>query len=545
MRPASLIKERLQEQVREHRGLLADLESHRASLDSVTVAAQDLMTTASNARLAKKIEMKLQDVISRYEKLLDKAIKRGDFLDDVLVQLNKFTDESTILEQELSILQEQLDSRELSSLPAEILAQKTHEMMRIKEQMRPMYEHCVGQGKFLIGQRDVTDTGVVRDRVKSLENLWKTLDAILDEKTKLFKQQAEQFNAYETLKEQVLFWLTNFEKRTNQLPTVAVDLEAVKRQTEELKPLVKEYRDYAVTIDKVNDLGAQYDALIRPDSPNRKRSVYSPIKRSTVSPMRRTSDGRSPSPTKMSPAISPLSPGGSSGFGSRRTSQDAFLLTDMTPIQQQLMEINNRYGLLGVRLNDRQNELDTIKDEMRKHQDNLKALASFLDKIQRQVPKDVISSKDEAEKCTKQSRKVLEDMYEKQSLLDSTKAQVKDLLKRKPDAQGGDVLRTDLDIVLDRWKNLHDLCKERISYSELLRDFLDTHDNLTNWLNAKEKMLTVLGPISSDPRMVQSQIQQVQVLREEFRGQQPQLNHLQEVGNMLKVKIFSDIIMNV
>ena len=63
-----------------------------------------------------------------------------------------------------------------------------------------------------------------------------------------------------------------------------------------------------------------------------------------------------------------------------------------------------------------------------------------------------------------------------------------------------------------------------------MKDFHDTHDNLSSWLSAKDRMMTVLGPICSDSRMVQSQVQQVQVLREEFRTQQPQLNHLSEVG---------------
>lgn len=147
-----------------------------------------------------------------------------------------------------------------------------------------------------------------------------------------------------------------------------------------------------------------------------------------------------------------------------------------------------------------------------------------------QVPKDIISSKDDAEKCTRQARKVLEEMYEKQSLLDSTKSQVKDLLRRKPNVQGADQIKVELDEVVERWKGLNDLCKNRIDFSEQIRDFLDTHDNLNNWLTAKERMLTVLGPISSDPRMVQSQVQQVQVLREEFRTQQPQLKHLQDIG---------------
>lgn len=65
---------------------------------------------------------------------------------------------------------------------------------------------------------------------------------------------------------------------------------------------------------------------------------------------------------------------------------------------------------------------------------------------------------------------------------------------------------------------------------EDLKDLLDTHDQLANWLTAKDRMMTVLGPISSDSRMVQSQVQQVQVLREEFRTQQPQLKHLTDLG---------------
>ncbi|XP_040167512.1 dystonin isoform X30 [Anopheles arabiensis] len=530
-RPASLIKDRLNEQVREHRGLLNDLESHRTSLESVTLSAQELMATPSNTRLAKRIESNLSDVTGRFEKLLDKALKRGEFLEDTMSQLTKFLNDSSNLEHELTALNEALEGRELASLPAEVFAQRMVELSRLKEDLRPQYEATVRLGKDLVAKRDVTDTGVVRDLVKVLENLWKTTVTTLEEKLKLSKQKAEQLHAYENLKDQVLVWLSSIETRTNNLAPVAVDVDAIKFQIEEVRPLVKEHREYGVTIDRVNDLGAQYDALIRPDSPTRKRSVYSPIKRSNVSPMRRMSgDARSPSPTKGGP--SPLSPAsGSSGFGSRRSSQDGFQLTDLTPIQQQLTEINNRYSLVGARLNDRQKELDSVRDEVRKHQENLKTLASFLDKIHRQVPRDVIGNKEEADRCNKQARKILEEMYERQSLLDSTKAQVKDLLKRKPDVQGAERLRAELDTVADRWKNLNDLCKDRITFSEHLRDFLDTHDNLNTWLAAKERMLTVLGPISSDPRMVQSQVQQVQVLREEFRGQQPQLNHLQEVGN--------------
>jgi chromosome segregation ATPase len=72
---------------------------------------------------------------------------------------------------------------------------------------------------------------------------------------------------------------------------------------------------------------------------------------------------------------------------------------------------------------------------------------------------------------------------------------------------------------------------------EDMKDFHDTHDNLNGWLSAKDRMMTALGPISSDSRMVQSQVQQVQVLREEFRTQQPQLSHLSEVGESVLARL--------
>lgn len=53
----------------------------------------------------------------------------------------------------------------------------------------------------------------------------------------------------------------------------------------------------------------------------------------------------------------------------------------MSPVQQQLSEVNNRYSLLGVKLSDRQNELDSVREEVRKHLDSLKNLSLFLDKV--------------------------------------------------------------------------------------------------------------------------------------------------------------------
>jgi hypothetical protein len=58
-------------------------------------------------------------------------------------------------------------------------------------------------------------------------------------------------------------------------------------------------------------------------------------------------------------------------------------------------------------------------------------------------------------------------MYEKQSLLDSTRNQVNDMLKRKPNAPGSDTLRDELADVVNRWKGLHDRCKDRYLHKKI------------------------------------------------------------------------------
>ncbi|CAG2068344.1 unnamed protein product [Timema podura] len=78
-------------------------------------------------------------------------------------------------------------------------------------------------------------------------------------------------------------------------------------------------------------------------------------------------------------------------------------LAELSPVQQQLTEINNRYSLLGVRLSDRQSELDSIREEVKKHLDNLRTLGNFLDKVNRNLPKETVpQSKEEAGKTSKQ-----------------------------------------------------------------------------------------------------------------------------------------------
>lgn len=65
MKPASLIRERLDAQTRELRLLRADLDSRRPTLAKLLSSARDAALTPSNARIAKKLEQRAEDIYSK------------------------------------------------------------------------------------------------------------------------------------------------------------------------------------------------------------------------------------------------------------------------------------------------------------------------------------------------------------------------------------------------------------------------------------------------------------------------------------------------
>jgi dystonin len=481
MQPASLIPEKLVEQIREHQFILSDLETHRASLNSVSDSARELLATPSNARLAKVIESKLQSVTDNYSRLRDKANAHNEFLESIFKKLTKFNADSNMVEKELKGLQELANVDEKS---VDILMKYLQDIVQNRKKIQPAYDDCVFLGKDLIERKDVTDSYVVRDKLKRLQTMWDSLEMRLDEKLKLTKQKSEKLAAFEVSRTEVLLWLTQMESRTSVFEPVALDLSVIRKQSDEHKLLAKEYKDFNRAIQRINDISSEYDSLIRSSSPT-------------------------------------------------SNSVDRQDLSDLSSMQQELLEINNRYSFIGVKLNDRQKELEETRAAVQRQKESLEFLNSFLNKLEKDLPRYNLTIRDNAEKCIKHVRKHQDEMFEKQSALESTKIQIRELVQSKPAVQGAETLRNDLDSLLERWQRLADLLKECATYSEKSLDFLETYDLIFNWLVSKEKLLSVLGPISSDSRTVSSQMQQVSVLRDEFKAQQNQLDYLRDSGNSL------------
>jgi DNA repair exonuclease SbcCD ATPase subunit len=492
-------------------------------------SAQQFIQNSSNVRETKKMETKIKEVQKKFETIVKTVQQRELFFNEVSTVLEVFTNQVESFEIWYLETVDILESPELLKLDADESAAKIDEIIRRKDQMKPQFDEMIRNGKALVTKKDVTDTNPCKDTIKELEEKWRELGDILGERQASNRARKQSLNAYEALREQVNAWLTKMESRIEDLDPIAVDLDMINKQVNDIKPLMQEYTGYSKTIDKVNELGMQYDSIMRGSS-----DLGSPSRRASMSP-------RKPSLTPSllsggSRRASAVPKFGTPGSPIRRESGMP-MFQEASPIQNQLAEINNRYDMIGIRLGDRDRELSNLRDEVKKYLDMLKALAAFLEKQERAYPQENIpSDKKEADKQMKVLKGILDQLYENQGQLDTARVNIKDLLKKKPDAPGAELLDDNLNEISTRWKELQEKCKARATLLDEMKDFHDIHDNLNNWLNSKGKLINILGPITSDPRLVQNQMSQIQVMKEEFNEKQPNKDRFNDIGeNILDI----------
>jgi dystonin len=526
-KPGSLIRDRLDEQMRQVRTLQADIDSHESSIQQMYRAAQDFVQSAKNVRDSKKVETKVKEVQKKFEGLVKATQTRAVFLEEVSLNLEDFTQRVETFDEWYIEMVEFLESPEMLKMDADESSTKIDEIIRRKDQKRPEFDDMIKLGKGLIGRKDVTDTAPCKETIRELEEKWKELGEILGERQNLNRARKNSLNAYEAMREEVSRWLAKMERKIEGLDLVAVDLDILGKQSDEVKPLVQEYNNFSKKIDTFNEIGMQYDAFLRGNMENGSAS-----RRVSVTPRKSSLTPSALGGMRRASAL----PGkfGQGTPGSPRRESQIPMFQDQSPVQAQLTEVNNRYDMIGIRLGDRERDITNRKDELKFHLDNLKQIHSFLEKQERNFPNDAIpSDKKDSDKMIKVIKQILDQMYENQPTLDETKVGIKDLLKKNREAPGSDDLEYKVNEAVQRWKDLQDKCRQRVGHLDELKDFNDLHDNLNNWLNSKGRMMNVLGPIASDPRLVQNQMSQIAVMREEFNEKIPSKDRFNEIGDLL------------
>lgn len=152
--------------------------------------------------------------------------------------LGFFSNSSTRFEEWLSTMLEIVRSRDSTRSETGDL-NVIEDVINQREMKKEEFEEVIRLGKILLSKRDITDTSIVKDKLKMLEQQWKELGDILNDYHRKNKERMEQISAYEVLRAKVLEWLSSMEVKVDNLEPVALDKEVLRRQSLEIKVIAQ------------------------------------------------------------------------------------------------------------------------------------------------------------------------------------------------------------------------------------------------------------------------------------------------------------------
>lgn len=102
----------------------------------------------------------------RFDKLLDRTVKRGELLEEVHSALAVFSNATVQFELWYCELLDAVESRDILKLEIADYAVKIDEIVAKRDAKRGEFDDIVRNGKNLVAKKDVTDTVPVRDKIK-------------------------------------------------------------------------------------------------------------------------------------------------------------------------------------------------------------------------------------------------------------------------------------------------------------------------------------------------------------------------------------------
>ena len=234
LKPISLNQDKLNEQAQQLNYVETDIENHKPSIDSVRQASSELIKTC-DLDMAKTLEGKISDIGSKFLGAQKKCRAYGKEIKDVTEKLDRFNDELDSCKNWVGNNADTLQSLELSKLPVELLKVKVDQINQDKGRQLQAMEAVQALGRDLLEDSRTGDPAAIKMALSDLEKMWNKFDECLAERESEASVKESRGNEYEEIKNQVVEWLTGMESDVNAFEPVAVDMDIVAKQIEELQ----------------------------------------------------------------------------------------------------------------------------------------------------------------------------------------------------------------------------------------------------------------------------------------------------------------------
>ncbi|XP_029893745.1 dystonin isoform X8 [Aquila chrysaetos chrysaetos] len=350
------------------------------------------------------------------------------------------------------------------------------------------------------------DKALALEKVNALSKKFREVEETVKEKEEDVSSCQKQMDTFELLVESLKKWI---KETTERIPAAqpSLNTEELKKPLEDTLNLKDEWTLKAPELQKMNNRGTLLCNLIT--------AVTSPAKLRAVAKS-----------------------GGTmlNGEGGAPGTQDFLKNKELTTVQQAMSDVNHSYEDLGVLLKEKISELESVLSKMQNIQEESTSMMQWLQKMDKTASDwEAAPTDSEAVKAQVEQHKLFEtELKQSANKVQELKDKVTELLEKNPDSPEAPKWRQMLDKIDSKWKELNRVTSERQQKleesSNYLTQFQTAEAQLKHWLVEKELMVSVLGPLSIDPNMLNTQKQQVQILLKEFDTRKPQYEQLTMAG---------------
>uniref|UniRef100_A0A8D0ADP9 Microtubule actin crosslinking factor 1 n=1 Tax=Sander lucioperca TaxID=283035 RepID=A0A8D0ADP9_SANLU len=207
--------------------------------------------------------------------------------------------------------------------------------------------------------------------------------------------------------------------------------------------------------------------------------------------------------------------------------------TDLTELQVAVSDVNGRYETLGGELKERLGRQKTSLELRQKARQGTDELKNWLTDREHSLKQGQTASPSKPEVVRAQAEEnkaLLSELADHSGKVEELKSTLRKLIADNPDSPEADTWRQQLQEIDSRWQTANQTAAQRQTELETCADrlgsFASAASQLGPWLREKELMMSVLGPLSIDPNMLNTQKQQAQFMLREFETRRPQFDQL-------------------
>ncbi|XP_062428884.1 dystonin isoform X15 [Rhea pennata] len=482
-----------------------DIAGRQSSINTMNEKVKKFMETADPST-ASSLQAKMSELAGRFSEASNKHKEKLVKMEELKTKVELFEGLSeklqTFLDEKNQAFSETEAPRKDVSEVSQYMQEASIELAQHKKDLEVL-QQLLEELSFhaLPG-----DKASVLEKVNALSKKFREVEETLKEKEEDVSSCQKQMDTFELLVESLKKWI---KETTERIPAArpSLNTEELKKPLENTLNLKDEWTLKAPELQKMNSSGTVLCNLIT--------AVTSPAKTRAAAKS-----------------------GGTmlNGEGGAPGTQDFLKNKELSTVQQAMSDVNHSYEDLGVLLKEKISELESMLTKMQNIQEESTSVMQWLQKMDKTASDwEAAPTDSEAVKAQVEQHKLFEtELKQSENKVQELKDKVTELLEKNPDSPEAPKWRQTLDKIDSKWKELNQVASERQQKleesSNYLIQFQTAEAQLKHWLVEKELMVSVLGPLSIDPNMLNTQKQQVQILLKEFDTRKPQYEQLATAG---------------